>query len=60
MKDNTAGEIHIGSEGEVYNKYINHHVCRDTLQPMFPPKPFDCSGGFLAAFRFFLNKKSKE
>ena len=25
-----------------------------TLQPMFPPKPFDCSGG-LAGFRFFLN-----
>ena len=24
------------------------------LQPMFPPKPFDCSGG-LAAFRFFLD-----
>ena len=26
----------------------------NTLQPMFPSKPFDCSGG-LAAFRFFLN-----
>ena len=25
-------------------------------QPMFPRKPFDCSGG-LAAFRFFLNYK---
>ena len=24
-----------------------------SLQPMFPPRPFDCSGG-LAAFRFFL------
>ena len=24
-----------------------------SLQPMFPPKPFDCSGG-LAAFSFFL------
>ena len=28
-----------------------------SLQPMFPPKPFDCSGG-CAAFRSFLNKNS--
>ena len=27
-----------------------------SLQPMFPPKPFECSGS-LAAFRFFLNRK---
>ena len=29
-------------------------VAEQTLRPMFPPKPFDCSGG-LAAFRCFLN-----
>ena len=27
-----------------------------SFQPMFPPKPFDCSGG-LAAFSFFLKKR---
>ena len=33
---------------------FSYHVELLFLQSMFPPKPFDCSGG-LAAFRFFLN-----
>ena len=32
---------------------FRYHVELLSLQPMFPPKPFGCSGG-LAAFRFFL------
>ena len=35
------------------------HIEFSSLQPMFPPKPFDCSGG-LAAFRFFLSRSQQE
>ena len=54
MKVACKGHRH--QEGTQKRKNRKQKMNKKSLQPMFPPKPFDYSG-CLAAFRFFLNKQ---